>query len=99
LLGRFDSLADRLGNFLGLARTIADHARGGIAYHNQRGKRHVLAALDHLGYAIDGHYLVLQVVLVGIEFLFQHRHFLSQFTVLSSEFSVRSSASPLRTDN
>ncbi len=74
LLGRLDPLANGLGNFLGLARTVAHHARSGVAHHHQRGKRHVLAALDHLGHAIDGHHLILQVVLVGIEFLLQYRH-------------------------
>ena len=73
LLGRLDALADGLGNFLGLARTVADDAFAGIADDDQRGERHVLAALDDLGDAIDGDDLVLEVEAVRVD-LFLHCH-------------------------
>ena len=79
LLGRLDALADRLRNFLGLARTVADHALAGIADDHQRGERHVLAALDHLGDAIDRDHLVLQVEPVRVELFLHHCHMLSIF--------------------
>src|SRR5579883_2422535 len=60
-------LADRLRDFLGLARPVADHGRAGIAHYHQRRKRQVLAALDHLGDAVDGDHLVFQLIVAGIE--------------------------------
>ncbi len=72
LLGGLDALADGLGNFLGLARAVADYAFARIANDDQRGKGHVLAALDDLGDAIDRDHLVLEVEPVRIELLLHH---------------------------
>src|SRR5947199_118630 len=49
LLGRFDSLADRLGNFLRLPRAISDYGGAGISHHHQGGKGEILASFDNLG--------------------------------------------------
>ena len=60
-LGLLDGLADGHGNFARLA-----HAETGVAAliadDHQRGKAQVLAALDDLGDALDGHDLILQIV-------------------------------------
>src|SRR5438105_3526460 len=70
LLGRLDALADGLRNFFGFAGTVAHHRRGRSDDHDQRRERHVLAALDDLGHAIDGHYLVFQLEVADVEFWF-----------------------------
>ena len=61
LLGLLDGLANGHGHFARLA-----HAEAGVAVliadDDQRGKAQVLAALDDLGDALDGHDLVLQIV-------------------------------------
>ena len=64
LLRRLNPLADGLRHFLRLAGTVADHGRAGIAHHDQRRERQVLAALDHFGHAVDGDHLVFQLVRV-----------------------------------
>ena len=60
-LGLLDGLADGHGDFAGLA-----HAEAGVtvlvADNDERGEAEVLAALDDLGDALDGHNLILQVV-------------------------------------
>ena len=73
LLGGLDALADGLGNFLGLAGAVADHALTGIADDDERGEGHVLTALDDLGDAVDGDDLVLEVEAVRVD-LFLHCH-------------------------
>ena len=60
-LAGFDPLANRLGDLLRFAGTIADHAFAGISDDDERGEGHVLTALDDLGDAIDGDDLVLEV--------------------------------------
>ena len=52
LLRDVDALADGHRHFLGLAGTVTD-ATGAIADNDQRGEGEVLAALDHLGHAVD----------------------------------------------
>jgi hypothetical protein len=61
LLGGLDSLANRGGDFLGLAYAEADHLRRWVADHYQSRKAQVLAALDHLGDPVDGDHLLLEV--------------------------------------
>ena len=57
LLGILGALADRLGNFSGLAHARA-HAAFFIADHNQRREAEVAAALDDLGNAVYGNELL-----------------------------------------
>src|SRR5690348_2072210 len=85
LLGRFDSLADRLGNFLRLPRAIADYGGAGISDYDQRSKREVLASFDNLSDAIDRDYLILKLVRTSIELLCDYWHSLnSRFLNLPS---------------
>ena len=74
LLGRLDAFTDRLRDFLRLARAKANHAGSGIPDHHQRREGHVLAALDYFGDTIDGHHLILQVVLPGVQFPLEYCH-------------------------
>src|SRR5581483_3861122 len=69
LLRRLDPLADRLRNLLGFTRTVAHNALAGIADDDQRCEAHVLAALDHLGHAINADNLILEVHSVAVESL------------------------------
>ena len=69
LLRRLDPLANGLRNFLRLAGTVAHHRGRRIAHHHQRRKRKILAALDHLGHAVDGDHLVFQLERTRIKFL------------------------------
>ena len=52
LLGGFESLADRLGHFPGLAESDADTSFA-VAGRDERGKRKAPSALDHFCHAID----------------------------------------------
>src|SRR5438132_4336854 len=74
LLGRFDSLADRLGNFLRLPRAISDHGGAGISHHHQRGKGEILTSFDNLGDTIDRDYLILKLVRTSIELFCDYWH-------------------------
>ena len=56
-LGGFRRLADRFGHLTGLAVAETNSALQ-IANHDERGKSEALAALDHLGDAIDVNQLV-----------------------------------------
>src|SRR5581483_6658638 len=87
LLGRFNPLANSLRNLFGLAGAIAHHARSSIAHHDQGCERHVLAALHHFRDAVNRHHLVLQVELVGIEFLLYSRHCFSQLSDQAFSYS------------
>ncbi|MNT59287.1 hypothetical protein D3C72_1967870 [compost metagenome] len=51
-LGLFGGLADRLGNFTGLAVTETNAALL-VADDNQGGEAEATATLDHLGHAVD----------------------------------------------
>ena len=66
-LGRLNSLADSLRNFLRLSGTEPNDGSSGIADHDQRGEREILASLDDFGYAVDGNNLVLELELSRIE--------------------------------
>ena len=59
LFGVLGALADRLGNFSGLAHARA-HTAFFIADHNQRREAEVAAALDDLGNAVDGNELLFE---------------------------------------
>ena len=66
LLGRLDALADRLGDFPGLA--LADtHAPALIAHGDEGREAQVLAALDDLRDPADGDDLVLELKAVLVE--------------------------------
>ena len=60
-LGRFRRLADRLGNFAGLAGAVAD-AAALVADDDDRCEREATSTLHHLRDAIDGDQLVFQFV-------------------------------------
>ena len=60
-LGGLDALTDGRGHFLGFPDAVADHFGGGVADYNQRRKAEILAALHHLGDAVDGNHLLLEV--------------------------------------
>ena len=85
LFGRLNSLANGLGNFLRLARAIADDGRAGISHHHQGREGEVLAALDHFGHAVDGDHLVFQLVRIRIKLLNHSWH------SLNSHFPIRGS--------
>src|SRR5581483_9665437 len=80
LLGRFNPLANSLRNLFGLAGAIAHHARSSIAHNDQGCERHVRDAVNR-------HHLVLQVELVGIEFLLYSRHCFSQLSDQAFSYS------------
>src|SRR5207245_419711 len=69
-----NTLADGLRHFFRFAAAEPDHARRRISDHHQRRERQILAALHYLGDAVDGHYLVLQLVLIRVEFSLYYRH-------------------------
>src|SRR5215203_1122039 len=73
LLGRFDALLDSRGHFLGLADAEPDVA-GVVANNDQGAERQVLAALDHLGDAVDGHDGVLQLELARVDAIAEFVH-------------------------
>src|SRR5262249_46379065 len=78
LLRGLDTLADGLRNLLGLARTVANNTLAGVADDDQRCEAHILAALDHLGHAVDADDLILEVHPVAVESL-TCRHLSSLF--------------------
>ena len=57
LHGVFLALADSLRNLSRFADAHA-HVAIAVAYDHQRGKSHGAAALDGLGYALDGNYFI-----------------------------------------
>ena len=77
LLRLLDRLANGHGHFARLA-----HAETGVAllisHHNQGRKAEVLAALDDLGHALNGHDLILQAVGVHLECAAGPPEFLSE---------------------
>jgi hypothetical protein len=58
----FGRLADRLRHLAGLAVAEADAAFQ-VTHHHQRREAETLAALDHLGHAVDVHELVFELAL------------------------------------
>ena len=68
LLRRLDALLDRRRHFLRLADAEADHAVA-VADDDQRAEAQVLAALDHLGHAVDRDDGVLDVELRRVDAL------------------------------
>src|SRR5438067_3689126 len=68
LLGGLDPLANGLGDFLRLAGAVADYAFAGVTDDDESGERHVFAALDHFGDAVNRNDLVLEVEAVRIDF-------------------------------
>ena len=73
LLGVLDALADGLGHLGGLAQAEA-HAALLIAHHHQGGELEDTAALDGLGYAVQGNELLHE--LAGFSFKSSHCRFL-----------------------
>ena len=73
LLGGFDALADGLGHFGGLAGAEAYTALL-VTHHHQGGKLHHAAALDGLGYAVQGNELLHE--LAGFSLKSSHCRFL-----------------------
>ena len=61
LAGLHHRLGDRDRHFTRLAVSEAD-AAGAVAHHGERGEAELLAALDHLGHAVDRDELLEQVV-------------------------------------
>ena len=60
-LGGFNALLDGNRDFPRFARGKTNHAFVRVANDDQRGKTHILSALDHLGHAIDGDHLIFQL--------------------------------------
>src|SRR5919199_1603012 len=94
LLRRLDGLLDGHGDFARLARAEADVARA-VADDHERREREVLAALDHLGHAVDRDDLVGQVKPLRCYSLFRLSHYTPFGTALGRGLARRLFPAPL----
>ena len=68
LLGVVDAFGDGLLHLLGLAQAVAHHTVL-VAHHHDGGEGEGASALGHLGHAVQGHELVLQLEVAAAHFL------------------------------